>query len=257
MAQGLEGGERSVRTALVTGASVGIGRCIALALADAGYRLALADIDEAGLEAVVKYCDARTLEARAFPLDLRRQASIADCHAAAQDHFGTIDLLVNNAGVALHRAAVDLGWDEWDTVLDVNLKGTFFMCQAFGSALISQGRAGAIVNIASAHGIVALADRAAYGISKAGVIHLTKMLAVEWATHGIRVNAVAPGTVMTPSREALLQNPDARRRMLERIPLGRFPTPGEVAAAVLYLGGADAGAVTGHTLVLDGGTTIW
>ncbi|MEP9375111.1 SDR family oxidoreductase [Aquabacter sp. CN5-332] len=245
------------RTAIVTGAGAGLGRAIALGLAQAGYRIGLADIDEAGLAGALEECERHAPGSLVLPLDLRQEESIKACCDAAVAAFGPPDLLVNNAGVALHRPVVDLTWDEWDTVLDVNLKGVFFMSQRFGAALIAEGRGGAIVNIASAHGIVALADRAAYGISKAGVIHLTKMLAIEWARLGIRVNAIAPGTVMTPSREALLHDPDARRRMLDRIPMGRFPTPEEVAAAVLYLAGDGAAAMTGHTLVLDGGTTVW
>ena len=246
--------EEGGRAALVTGAGAGLGRAIALALTRTGYRVGLADIDGAALSLVAEECGSGAV---ALPLDLRRQASVAACCEEAAAALGPLDLLVNNAGVALHRPVVDLTWDEWDAVLDVNLKGAFFMSQHFGAALIAEGRRGAIVNIASAHGIVALADRSAYGISKAGVIHLTKMLAVEWARFGIRVNAVAPGTVMTPSREALLDDPAARARMLGRIPLGRFPTSEEVAEAVLYLAGERAASVTGHTLVLDGGTTVW
>lgn len=246
--------EEGRRTALVTGAGAGLGRAIALALTRIGFSVGLADIDDAGLSLVAEECGSRAV---ALSLDLRREASIAACCEEAAAALGPLDLLVNNAGVAMHRSVLDISWDEWDAVLDVNLKGVFFMSQRFGAALIAEGRRGAIVNIASAHGIVALADRSAYGISKAGVIHLTKMLAVEWARFGIRVNAVAPGTVMTPSREALLDDPAARARMLGRIPLGRFPTPEEVAEAVLYLAGEQAASVTGHTLVLDGGTTVW
>jgi NAD(P)-dependent dehydrogenase (short-subunit alcohol dehydrogenase family) len=242
------------RVALVTGAAAGLGRVIALALARAGYRLALADIDDVGLAETARLCAGANV---ALTLDLRREASIATCIDQAVAAFGTVDLLVNNAGVALHRPALTLRWDEWDTVFDVNLKATFFMSQRFAAALVATGRPGGIVNIASTHGIVALADRAAYGISKAGVIHLTKMLAIEWASHAIRVNAIAPGTILTPSREALLSDPAARSRMLERIPLARFPTAEEVAAGVLYLASPAAAAVTGHTLVVDGGTTIW
>ncbi|TCT08316.1 SDR family NAD(P)-dependent oxidoreductase [Aquabacter spiritensis] len=243
----------SPRAALVTGAAAGLGHAIAMALARSGTRVALADIAEEGLAQAAQACGPGSV---ALPLDLRHADSITACLAAAAEKLGPLDLLVNNAGVALHRPALDLTWSEWDTVLDVNLKGAFFMSQAFGARLVAEKRPGAIVNIASTHGIVALADRAAYGIAKAGVIHLTKMLAVEWARFGIRVNAIAPGTVMTPSRAELLKAPEARARMLDRIPLGRFPTAQEVAEAVLYLAGDGAASVTGHTLVLDGGTTV-
>lgn len=241
------------RVALITGAGAGLGRVIAISLHRAGYRVVLADIDEAALAETRAQCGPSAV---VQPLDLRREASIGACVDAAYAAFGTPHLLVNNAGVALHRPAVDLTWDQWDAVLDVNLKGAFFMCRDFGAALMREGRAGVIVNIASAHGLVGIAERSAYGISKAGIIHLTRMLAIEWASAGIRVNAVAPGTVMTASREALLKDPAARTRMLARIPLGRFPSSEEVAGAVLYLASDAAASVTGHTLVVDGGTTV-
>jgi NAD(P)-dependent dehydrogenase (short-subunit alcohol dehydrogenase family) len=242
--------------ALVTGARVGLGKAVALALAEAGYCAAVADKDTVGLDDVARDCAARGPASHAVPLDVRDEDSIDACLSQVLGRFGRLDLLVNNAGVALHRPAASLTWSEWDTVLDVNLKGVFFMSQRFSAYLLRQERSGNIVNIASAHGIVALAERSAYGISKAGVIHLTKMLAIEWAGRGIRVNAVAPGTVMTPSRAEALKDPAALGRMLERIPTGRFPTAEEVAAAVVYLASPGAASVTGHTLVLDGGTTV-
>jgi 2-deoxy-D-gluconate 3-dehydrogenase len=193
--------------ALVTGAGVGLGKAIALALAEAGYCAAVADKNTVGLDDVARDCAARGPAGYAVPLDVRDEDSIDACLSQVLGRFGRLDLLVNNAGVALHRPAASLTWSEWDTVLDVNLKGVFFMSQRFGVYLLRQERSGNIVNIASAHGIVALAERSAYGISKAGVIHLTKMLAIEWAGRGIRVNAVAPGTVMTPSRVEALKDP--------------------------------------------------
>jgi NAD(P)-dependent dehydrogenase (short-subunit alcohol dehydrogenase family) len=242
--------------ALVTGAGVGLGKAIALALAQAGYCAAVADKDPIGLDDVARDCAARGPGGHAVPLDVRDEDSIDACLSQVLGRFGRIDLLVNNAGVALHRPAASLTWSEWDTVLDVNLKGVFFMSQRFATYLLRQKRSGSIVNIASAHGIVALAERSAYGISKAGVIHLTKMLAIEWASRGIRVNAVAPGTVMTASRAEALRAPHVLGRMLERIPTGSFPTAEEVAGAVVYLASSAAASVTGHTLVLDGGTTV-
>ena len=144
---------------------------------------------------------------------------------------------------------------EWDDVIDTNLKGAFFLSQLFGRDCIAKGRPGAIVSIASTHGMTGIAGRSVYGISKAGLIQMTRMLAIEWAPHNIRVNAIAPTTVMTESRQQLLSDPKARANALSRIPSGRFATPEEVAAAVVYLASPATGSVTGHTLAVDGGLT--
>lgn len=244
------------RRALVTGAATGLGREIALALGAAGWRVALADIDSTGLAATLAEPALAGSGSIAVDLDLRAEASIDAAMARVFDAFGGLDLLVNNAGVTIHKPAVELTWADWDAVHDVNLKGAFFLARAYVRRLIATGGTGNIVGLASAHGIVGFPDRSAYGISKAGMIHLTKMLAVEWAPLGIRVNAIAPGTIMTPSRQELLKDPAARARMLGRIPLGRFPTAEEVAACVLYLAGPQTASMTGHTIVLDGGTTV-
>jgi 2-deoxy-D-gluconate 3-dehydrogenase len=244
------------KVALVTGAAVGLGRAISLALAGQGYALALADKDEAGVRAVQAELAGEGRPAFAIGMDLRSEDGIEQGFAAAARHFGHVDALVNNAGITIHKPVLDLTWSDWDAVMSVNLKAAFFMSRAFGRHVIGRGGAGSIVNLGSAHGLVAMADRSAYAISKAGIMHMTKMLAVEWAKQGIRVNAVAPGTVMTPSRAALLSAPDVQQRMLARIPSGKFPTEAEVAAAVLYLMSDAAASVTGHSLVLDGGTTI-
>jgi NAD(P)-dependent dehydrogenase (short-subunit alcohol dehydrogenase family) len=247
--------ERSaISHALVTGAAAGIGREIALALAAAGYRVAAADRDEEGLaETIAADTQGRILP---LPLDLRSEAGIGAAMDAAVEALGTVDLLVNNAGVSLPKPAIEVGWSEWDAVMSVNLKGAFFMSRQFAVHRMESGGAGAIVNLGSTHGVVGIADRSVYGISKAGIMHMTRMLAVEWASAHIRVNAIAPGTVMTPSRESMLADPQTRARMLARIPLGRFPTTQEVAQAVLYLASPASASVTGHVLVLDGGTTV-
>jgi NAD(P)-dependent dehydrogenase (short-subunit alcohol dehydrogenase family) len=147
---------------------------------------------------------------------------------------------------------------EWDELMSVNLKGVFFMSQLMGRHLVEKKRAGCIVSLASAHGLLGYAGRSAYGIAKAGIIQMTRQLAIEWADHGIRVNAVAPGTVDTPSRaEFFKANPAAKKAMTDRIPFGRFAQPGEVAAAVRYLASPEAAYITGQTLVLDGGLTSY
>ena len=242
--------------ALVTGAAAGLGREIALGLGRAGYDLFLADIDQDGMREVASHADVADGTVAAAHLDLRSEASIEAVSEEAWSRLDGFDLLVNNAGVTIHKPAFDLTWAEWDAVLDVNLKGAYFMAREFARRVVAARRTGSVVSIASAHGIVGFPDRSPYGISKAGIIHMTKMLGVEWAASGIRVNAVAPGTIMTPSRQELLRDPAARQRMLGRIPMGRFPDAEEVAAAVIYLASPAARSITGHTIVLDGGTTV-
>jgi NAD(P)-dependent dehydrogenase (short-subunit alcohol dehydrogenase family) len=245
--------EAPARTALVTGASTGIGRAIALALGQAGFDLAIADLDPGSLDEVIAQPQLHNRKVAPVALDLRSEGSIAEAVEQAATALGSIGVLVNNAGVPLQKPATEVTWSEWDAVIDVNLKGSYFLATAFARHC---GRGGAVVNIASTHGLTGIADRSVYGISKGGIIQMTRMLAIEWAPLGIRVNAVAPATVLTPSREKMLNDPDARARMLARIPLGRFVTPEEVAAAVLYLASPEAASVTGHTLLVDGGVTV-
>ena len=244
------------RTALVTGASQGLGAAIALRLAREGYDIAVSDPTVAKLRASVQAVEALGRRAHAVELELREQASIERCFAEVIQAFGTLDVLVNNAGITLRRSALEVSREQWDDVIRVMLTGTFFMSQQMGRHLVAAGRPGAIVSLASTHGLVGLADRSTYGIAKGGIIQMTRMLAIEWAGHGIRVNAIAPGTVETPSRKAHFDaDPLARPRMLARIPSGRFGLPEEVAAAVAYLASPDAAYITGQTLVIDGGLT--
>ena len=245
--------ETRSRTALVTGASTGIGRATALALARAGFDLALADLDANWLTDVAAEAQGRKVVPLA--LELRSEDSIEQAVTQAADALGAIDLLVNNAGRPLQKPATEVTWAEWNDVIDINLKGSFFLSAAFARHCRSHGRGGAVVSLASTHGRTGIAGRSVYGISKGGIIQMTRMLAIEWAPLGIRVNAVAPTTVLTPSREKLLGEPEARARMLARIPLGRFPTMDEIAAAVCYLASNAAASITGQILVLDGGLT--
>jgi NAD(P)-dependent dehydrogenase (short-subunit alcohol dehydrogenase family) len=244
------------RRALVTGTSIGLGLAIAQALAREGYELAMTELDTTTLEEPLRHPDFQNRKVVPIGLNLRSQQSIEDAFAAAREQLGDINLLVNNAGRALVKPAADVTPAEWDDIVDTNLKGSFFLSQQFGRYCIANGRGGAIVSIASTHGMTGIAGRSVYGISKAGIIQMTRMLAIEWASHNIRVNAVAPGTVLTPSRAELLSDPATRDRMLARIPSGRFITPEEVAAAVIYLASSAAASVTGHTLVVDGGITV-
>jgi NAD(P)-dependent dehydrogenase (short-subunit alcohol dehydrogenase family) len=243
----------NARRAFVTGTSTGIGRAIVLALAREGYDLAISELDTAWLKEILVHPDLAPRKVVPVALDLRVEASIRDAFAATLAGLGDIDLLVNNAGRPLNKPVVDVTWSDWDDVMNSNLKGAYFLSQEFARYCLARGRPGAIVNLASTHGIIGIENRSVYGISKAGVAHMTKMLAIEWATTGIRVNAVAPTTVLTPSREKMLSDPAVREGMLARIPTRRFATPEEVAAAVIYLASDAAASVTGHTLAVDGG----
>jgi NAD(P)-dependent dehydrogenase (short-subunit alcohol dehydrogenase family) len=244
-----------VSTAFVTGTSTGIGQVIALALARAGYDLALTELDTAALAETLRHPDLAGRNVVPVALDLRSPDSIAAAFDGAVDRLGAIDLLVNNAGRALIKPVVDVTRSEWDDVIDTNLRGTFLLTQRFGRHCIAQKRPGAIVTLASTHGLTGIAGRSVYGIAKAGLIQMTRMLAIEWAGHGIRANAVAPATVLTASRAEMLSDPKARERMLARIPIGRFVTPDEVAAAVVYLASDAAASITGQVLAIDGGLT--
>jgi NAD(P)-dependent dehydrogenase (short-subunit alcohol dehydrogenase family) len=146
---------------------------------------------------------------------------------------------------------------EWDEVMNANLKGTFFVTQRIARHLIDTGRPGCVINMASTHGLLGFPQRIAYGVSKAGLMHMTRMLAIEWAQYNIRVNAIAPGTVETPSRAVFLADPKTRKAMADRVPLARFATADEIAAAVVYLAGPQSTYITGHTLVVDGGLTAY
>jgi len=245
------------KAAFVTGASQGIGAVTAEALARAGHDVAVSSTDPAKLEPVLARLKAAGARAVAVALDVRSQQSIGQAMASVVSSFGHLDVLVNNAAVPLRKLALDISPAEWDAVMNTGLAGTFFMCQQMGRHLVAAKRPGCIISIGSTHGLVAAKERSIYGIAKAGVGHMTRMLAYEWAEHRIRVNAVAPGRVNTPSRAGSLAEPGYQEAALARVPLGRFASSEEVAAAVCYLASPEAAYITGQTLVLDGGLTAY
>ena len=243
------------RIALVTGASDGLGRAIAVDLARHGHDVAITELAAAPLGETAALIEAAGGRALPVVLDMRAQASIEAALDACASRLGLPDLLVNNAAFTSNGPATDVGWDDWDAVMDVNLKGTYFLTTGYARRCLAAAREGAVVMLASTHGLTGLAGRSVYGISKGGLVQMTRMLAIEWAASGLRVNAVAPATIMTPSREAMLSDPARRAAMLDRLPQRRFPQAAEVAAAVRYLGGAEAASVTGQVLAVDGGLT--
>ena len=246
------------RGALITGASWGIGHATAVALARDGFDVAITDLTTDALAKTAAAVEAEGGRAVRLALDVRDQDSIEAAVAAASAALPGLDVLVNNAGVpSAGKAAVDLTRTEGDTILSVNLTGAFFMSTAMGRTLIGAKRTGCVVSLASTHGTVGFAGASAYGIAKAGISHMTRMLAIEWAQYGIRVNAIAPGTTMTESRRPLLADPERQQRMLTRIPLGRFGTAEEMAGAIAYLVSPVASYITGQILLLDGGLTAY
>jgi NAD(P)-dependent dehydrogenase (short-subunit alcohol dehydrogenase family) len=243
--------------ALVTGASYGIGAATAAALARDGFDVAVSDLSPDTLADTVAAITAAATRPLPVALDVRSRPAIDRALAEVIGGLGPLDVLVNNAGVPLARPALEVTEAEWDEVVGVNLRGAFFVSQAVGRHLVATGRPGSIISLASTHGAVGLADRSTYGIAKAGIIQMTRMLAIEWADRGIRVNAVAPGTVETRSRAPGLADPARRALMINRIPLRRFGTAEEIAAAICYLASPQAAYITGQTLFLDGGLTAY
>jgi len=247
----------SKQTAFITGASYGIGAACALALARDGYALALSATRLENLAATRAKLEAMGTKVVAMALDIRSPASIDKALQEAVGALGRLDVLVNNAGVTLRKKALEVTAQEWESVMATNVTGTFFMSQRMGRHLIDGGRPGCIINMGSTHGLVGMAGRSTYGISKAAISHMTRMLAIEWAEHGIRVNAIAPGRVdsKSPARAATSNDPKYLESALNRIPLKRFTTVEDVAEAVRYLASSAAACITGQTLVLDGGLT--
>jgi short-subunit dehydrogenase len=243
---------------LITGASYGVGQQAAYVFAKQGYQVAITATKLSNLETTKQQFLELEVEALCCELNLRSQESIAQTIEQVTSHFGGLDVLVNNAGENIRRLAVDVSLEDWDGLMTTNLTGTFFMSQAFGRYLIDRQLPGSIIQVASVHGLVGAKERSTYGISKAAILHMTKMLAIEWADHQIRVNAVAPGRLETdsPSRATTGSNPEYMAAMLKKIPLHRFATAEEVAQSIYYLASPAASAITGQTIVLDGGIVV-
>jgi NAD(P)-dependent dehydrogenase (short-subunit alcohol dehydrogenase family) len=240
------------RTAVVIGATSGIGRAIALGLADAG-----ADVVPTGRRAALATAAALEVEARgrrslATTADVSDAASLQALADDVIDTFGKVDILVNAAGRTTRRPTLDVTDAEWDAILDTNLTGILRACRVFGRHMIER-HYGRIINIGSLTSLVALNEVAAYGASKAGVAALTKSLAVEWAPHGVCVNAILPGVFRTALNEGLLDGTERGRELLMRTPMRRFGGPEEVAGGAVFLASEAASFVTGHLLAVDGG----
>lgn len=246
------------RIALVTGASYGLGAATALAFAQDGYDVAITELRAEDLTKTIAEVEAAGARALPLTLDLRSQQSIEEVVGSTMREFGRIDALANNAGAVLVKKAVDVTPAEWSTLIDVNLTGTFFLTQRVGRHMIESKRPGSIVTVTSVHGIIGVPNVTTYGITKGALNQMTRMLAIEWAEHGIRVNAVAPGRLVTesPARAHTTFDPKYIAMMTEKTPLHRLATVDEVAAAMCYLASPRAASITGHIMVLDGGLTV-
>jgi NAD(P)-dependent dehydrogenase (short-subunit alcohol dehydrogenase family) len=246
------------KTALITGSARGIGSALAVGLAEAGADVAVSDLPEHLPEAagVQKQIQGLGRQAKSYPLDVLNLGQIRSVMEQVALDFGKLDILVNNAGIRRRKPALEVSEEDWDAVIDTNLKGVFFCAQAAARLMIGRG-GGRIINIASQLGIVAGENRAAYCASKGGVVNLTRALALEWIKHDITVNAIGPGPTETPGLLAAdSRTPDELAQDLAaHMPLGRRMKPEEIIGAAVYLASPSAGATTGHLLIVDGGWT--
>jgi NAD(P)-dependent dehydrogenase (short-subunit alcohol dehydrogenase family) len=245
----------SGKTALVTGAARGLGRAISLALAHAGADVALGLRDVNTGDALTREIEAMGRRALPMQMDVSNLEQIFTAVDGVISQLGRLDILVNNAGIAPENPAENVRESDFDATLAVNLKGTFFASQAAGRAMI-QRKYGRIINMSSQAGFAALPTESVYCMTKAGIAHLTKCLAIEWGQYNITVNAVAPTFIRTPGTEEYLSVPENRADTVERIAaLHRIGEPMEVAGAVVFLASDAASLITGHTILIDGGWT--
>jgi len=245
--------------AVVTGGGRGIGLCTAEALAEAGAKVIIADRDPALLETGRQHLASKGYDAEAIVLDVSSSEAVARAALEANERFGSVDILVANAGITMpDKGAEDLTDAEWHKILDVNLSGTFWCCREFAKPMLARGR-GAIVTLGSISGLISNTPQrqAQYNVSKAGVHHLTKSLAGEWAERGVRVNSVAPTYVDTPMSNTSFTDPERYPIWMAFTPMKRVAQPGEVASAILFLASDASSAITGVTLPVDCGYTIW
>ena len=244
------------RVVIMTGAGRGLGRTMALALAAAGADLALASRTTPELDSLVEEVEALGRRAIAVPTDVTSPEACEALVAAAVERLGRLDILVNNAGTNVRKSALEITPDEYDFVLQTNLKGYFNGARAAGRRFVEQG-SGKVINVSSILGSVALPNQAAYASSKGAIDQLTKVLAIEWATANVQVNGLAPTYFETDLTRPLYEDPERKAFIEERTPMGRWGQPHELAGAVIFLAGDASNFVTGQTILVDGGWTAW
>jgi NAD(P)-dependent dehydrogenase (short-subunit alcohol dehydrogenase family) len=243
------------QTALVTGGSKGLGEAMAHALAGAGAEVVItsrhADEAQAVADDIARRTSRRVVAFEADAAD-REQADASVAFAVEQ--FGQLDILVNNAGVNLRAPIVDMDDETWETVLGINLSGPFYYCRAAGRHMIPRGY-GRVINLGSTLSTISIPDRTPYASSKGGILQLTRTLALEWAGTGVTANCICPGPFATPINKILLDDPQVARAMQDKVPLGRWGDPSELATAVLYFASPASSFTTGAALTVDGGYT--
>jgi NAD(P)-dependent dehydrogenase (short-subunit alcohol dehydrogenase family) len=240
------------RIALITGASKGLGKAMALSLAEAGARVAVVARDLAKLEAVASEIQQRGGTADVFRADVSDEASVRTLERDVASRLGKVQILINNAGVNVRKPITEFTLEEWNFVIGTNLTAAFLLCRAFVPHMKGSGY-GRILNLTSTMSHISLPHRAAYSSSKAGLLGMTKALALELATEGVTVNGISPGPFATEMNTALIENPEMNQQFLSRTPVGRWGKVEEVGKLAVYLCSDDASFVTGTDILIDGG----
>ncbi len=244
------------KVAIVTGSSQGIGRAIATRFAAEGAKVAVTGLGKEALEETAAFLRNQGGQAIAIEADVRYRADIDRMVDNTLREWGRIDVLVNNAGVNRTASFLEITEEDWDWHLDVILKGTFLVSQRVAREMVKRGTGGSIIQMSSVNGLAAEADQAHYNAAKGGINLLAMSMAVELATHGIRVNSLCPGFIETPLTKPLINNPPAIADYLRTIPMNRVGQPEEIASAALFMASDESRYMTGHCMVIDGGQVI-
>ena len=240
------------KVCVITGAAQGIGEACAMRFANEGAKVVVSDVQIEKGEAVAKAIRNAGGEAIFFACDVSQKSDCVDLIQAAVDAFGSVDVHLSNAAIIAAKEFLDITEEDWEQTVGVNLNGFFYAGQAAAAQMVKQG-SGNVINMSSINAVVAIPTATPYTVCKGGVLQLTKSMALSLAPHGIRVNAVGPGTIATEMGKTMMSNPAAKKRVLSRTPLGRTGEPDEVASVCVFLASDDASYITGETIYCDGG----